>query len=332
MKAIRCQQGSVLLAPDTQEPTPEPGEALVEPTRLAIDADDALAADSEFSGVLGHEFVGTVTEINLPKDNPTRQQLLGQRVVGSAHVPCSECDRCKSGLSLHCAHATTLGLEARDGCFAQRFVIPAANLVPLPDDLDDDRAIFASSLGRVLHAARMLRLEGKAFVSVLGDGPVALLAAQVMATRNASVRLLGTHEANLELCTKWGVKHRLWHEVGRRHDQNIVFDCAGTPESISLALGLIRPRGMVVLMRTASTLAPSGAGVSPALDPAAIIHDEVQVLGSRGCAIADAVAELAAGRVDVVNLIARRLRFADGPQAIMAAKEPGTLKILLDAA
>ncbi|VAX39044.1 hypothetical protein MNBD_PLANCTO03-2452, partial [hydrothermal vent metagenome] len=246
--------------------------------------------------------------------------------------PCSGCDRCKSGMSLHCAHATTLGLEARDGCFAQRFAIPVTNLVPVPDTLEDDRAIFASALGRVLHAARMLRLEGKAFVSVLGDGPVALLAAQVMATRNASVRLLGTHEANLELCTKWGVKHRLWHEVGRRHDQNIVFDCAGTPESIDLALGLIRPRGMVVLMRTASTLAPSGAGVSPALDPAAIIHDEVQVLGSRGCAIADAVAELAAGRVDVVNLVARRLRFDDGPQAIMAAKEPGTLKILLDTA
>ena len=334
VKAIRCQQGSVLLDPNAQEPTPKPGEALIEPTRLAIDADDARAADREFSGVLGHEFVGTVAKLHLPKDHPARQRLLGKRVVGSAHVPCGECDRCKSGMSLHCAHATTLGLEARDGCFAQRFVLPVANLVCLPDSLDDDRAIFANALGRVLHAAQMLRLEGKAFVSVLGDGPAALLAAQVMATRNASVRLLGTHEANLELCTKWGVKHRPWHQVGRRHDQNIVFDCAGTPESIDLALGLIRPRGMVVLMRTVGGVATlsSGAGATPALDTAAIIRDEVQVLGSRGCAIADAVAELAAGRVDVLNLVARRLRFDDGPQAVMAAKDPGTLKILLDAA
>ncbi len=335
MKAICCQKGSVLLDTHAHEPTPEPGEALIEPTRLAIDADDTLAIDSEFSGVLGHEFVGTVTEINLPKDHPLHKQLLGQRVVGSAHVPCSECDRCRSGMSLHCAHATTLGLDNRDGCFAQKFVIPAINLVAIPDALDDDHAIFASALGRVLHAARMLRLEGKAFVSVLGDGPVALLAAQVMAKRNASVRLLGTHADNLELCTKWGVKHRAWHEVGRRHDQNIVFDCAGTPESISLALGLLRPRGTIVLMRTPSgvhSTSSSGVGVSPALDTAAIIRDEVQVLGSRGCAIADAVSELAAERVDVLNLVARRLRFDDGPQAILAAKEPGTLKILLDAA
>lgn len=314
---------------------PEPGEAVVEPSRLAIDADDALAAGGKFSGVLGHEFVGKVVEINAPDGHPSHERLMGKRVVGSAHTPCGECERCRSGLALHCGHATTLGLDRRDGCFAQRFAIPATSLVPVPDKLGDDQAIFASSVGRVLHAARMLRLEGKAFVSVLGDGPVALLAAQVMAKRNASVRLLGMHGANLELCTKWGVKHRAQDQVGLRHDQDIIFDCTGTPGSIGLALGLVRPRGTVVLMRTtrgASTNNPGGAGVPPAIDTGAIVRDEVQVLGSRGCAVAEAVAELAAGRVDVLSLVARRLRFEDGPRAIAEAREPGMLKILLDAA
>jgi len=306
------------------DPTPAPGEAVVEPTRLAIDAADAMAVAGEFSGVLGHEFVGRVLQINAPREHPVHQRLAGRRVVGSAHTPCGECDRCKSGLALHCANATTLGLDGRDGCFAQRFSIPTASLVALPDSLGDDQAVFASSVGRVLHAARMLRLEGKTYVSVLGDGPVALLAAQVMARRNASVRLLGTRPENMELCTKWGIKHRAQHEVGRRHDQDIVFDCAGTPDSVEMALGLIRPRGTIVLMRAL----PGDA----ALPAHALVRDEVQVLGSRGCAIADAVAELAAGRVDVLSLVARRLRFDDAPQAIKAAGEPGMLKILLDAA
>ncbi|QKK07138.1 MAG: zinc-binding dehydrogenase [Planctomycetota bacterium] len=194
----------------------------------------------------------------------------------------------------------------------------------MPDALDDERAVFASSLGRVLHAARMLRLEGKTYVSILGDGPIGLLAAQVMAKRNASVRLLGTNAANLELCTKWGVKHRAQHEVGRRQDQDVVFDCTGTDESVDLAISLVRPRGSVVLMRTPRETAT--------ISPASIIRDELQVFGSRGCAIGEAVAELAAERVDVLSLIARRLRFDDGPQALVAAREPGTLKILLDAA
>lgn len=308
-------------APD---PTPGMGEAVVEPTRLAVDAADALAVGGEFSGVLGHEFVGKVVEINAPAGHPSHARLLGKRVVGSAHAPCGECERCRSGLALHCAHATVLGLDRRDGCFAQRFAIPVSSLVALPDRLGDDQAIFASSVGRVLHAARMLRVEGKTFVSVLGDGPVALLAAQVMARRNASVRLLGTRAENMELCTKWGVKHRAQHEVGRRHDQDIVFDCSGTGETASMALGLVRPRGVVVLMRA--------LGRDAALPVGQLVRDEVQVLGSRGCAVAEAVSELAAGRVDVVSLVARRLRFEDAPRAIEAAGEPGMLKILLDAA
>jgi threonine dehydrogenase-like Zn-dependent dehydrogenase len=275
---------------------------------------------SSFSGVLGHEFVGRVVRV----EGTDRGRLAGKRVVGSAHVPCGSCERCRSGLSLHCARATTMGLQGRDGCFAERFSIPASNLVPVPDRLDDDRAVFSHTLGRVLHAARMLRLEGKTFVSVLGDGPMALLAAQAMARRNASVRLLGRHSANLELCAKWGVKHRAQNEVGQRQDQDIVFDCAGDASSGALAMGLVRPRGALVLMRSISPEA--------ALNTRAIVRDEVQVFGACGSAVADAVAELASGSIDVLSLVGRRLRFTDASLAINAAAEPGSLKVLLDAA
>lgn len=323
MRAIRAEAGQVRLVADAPEPAAREGEALIRPTRLSIGPDDARRSTA-FQGILGHEFVGVVESLNLPAADPLRARLEGARVVGSAHAPCGRCERCRTGLGLHCPHAATLGLDGRDGCFAERFAAPASSLVPVPDALDDDRAVFAHSLGRVLHAARMLRLEGKTYVSVLGDGPLALLAAQVMARRNASVRLLGSCEANLELCTRWGVKHRPSREVGRRQDQDLVFDCAGSPESLDLALALVRPRGAVVLLRTP---APGAA-----LDPARLCRDEVVVRGSRGCAVAEAVSELVASRVDVLPLIARRLRFEDAPAALAAAAEPATLKILLDAA
>ncbi|HZW10582.1 MAG TPA: alcohol dehydrogenase catalytic domain-containing protein [Phycisphaerales bacterium] len=301
-----------------------PGEALVSPTRLAADAADALAVRGEFSGVLGHQFVGRVEAVDPSIGEPAARRLIGKRVVGSAHVPCGVCERCRSGLSLHCANAATLGLAGRDGCFAEAFTIPAANLVVVPDGMHDDRAVFAHTLGRVIHGARMLRVERKAYVSVLGDGPVALLAAQLMARRNASVRLLGTHAANLEICVKWGVKHRAQGDVGRRQDQDVVFDCTGSTESLELALALVRPRGAVVVMRANAPDATINGHL--------IMRDEVQVCGSRGSAVADAVAELASGSVDVLSLIARRMRFEEAPHAIAAAAEPGMLKILLDAA
>lgn len=321
MRAIRSEQGKIRVEERAAEPQAAPGEAVVAPTRLAVDVADALAAGAGFSGVLGPEFVGVVERVE--GDANAAGRLAGKRVVGSAHVPCGRCERCRSGLGLHCAAGATLGLDRRDGCFAGRFAIPAANLVTIPASLDDDRAVFAHAVGRVLHAARMLRLERQTFVSVLGDGPLALLAAQVMARRNASVRLLGVHGANLELCAKWGVKHRAQHEVGRRHDQDVVFDCAGDAGAMELALGLVRPRGSIVLMRSRTREA--------AIEAAAVVRDELQVFGSRGSAVAEAVSELAAGRVDVLSLVSRRLRFDDGPRAIPAAAEPGALKILLDA-
>jgi alcohol dehydrogenase len=320
LRAIRAEGGEPRLVTDAPEPSPGPGEALVRPTCLAVDADDGR---SEHEGVLGHEFVGVVESVASPAGSSWAQGLPGRRVVGNAHVPCGSCERCRAGLSLHCARATVLGLRGRDGCFAERFVLPASSLTEVPKGLDDDRAVFAGTLGRVLHAARMVRLEGKTYVSVLGDGPLALLAAQVMARRNAAVRLLGEHESNLELCAKWGVKHRPQDEVGRRRDQDVVFECTGTGASIGLALALVRPRGSVVLMRHRS-----GAQI----DAGELFGGELQVFGSRGCAVGEAVAELASGAVDVVSLIGRRLRFEDAPGAIRAAGEPGGLKVLLDGA
>ncbi|MBK7403203.1 MAG: alcohol dehydrogenase catalytic domain-containing protein [Phycisphaerales bacterium] len=322
MKAIRSDNGSITLEPGAPEPVLRTGEALVAPSRLGIDPADAAIARSGFSGVLGGEFVGRVERLELPASSPLAARLRGRRVVGPSHIPCGRCDRCRGGLSLHCGHGATLGVD-RDGCFAGHVVVPASALTAIPDALDDDRAVFAASLGRVLHAAQMLSLEGRTFVSVLGDGPLALLAAQAMARRNASVRLLGLASENLELCTKWGVKHRASSEVGLRQDQDAVFDCEGSGASIGLALGLLRPRGSLVLLR---------AGETSRLPAAEIIRHEVQVFGSRGTAIAEAVAELASGRVDVLSLIAKRLRFEEGPRAIGEASRPGALKYLLDAA
>jgi hypothetical protein len=67
---------------------------------------------------------------------------------------------------------------------------------------------------------------------VLGDGPLGLVMVQVMSRLNASVRLIGRHADKLAICEKWGVKHRLADEVGRRDDQDVVVD-APAPTGLS---------------------------------------------------------------------------------------------------
>ncbi|GIK19539.1 MAG: alcohol dehydrogenase [Phycisphaerales bacterium] len=327
MRAVRSDGRLVSLDRAAREPSPAAGEALIRPLRIGIGAADmhAFRNPAAFTGILGHEAVGVVERVNPLPGREDHRKFEGARVVCSPTVVCGRCSLCRAGLSNHCRERTVMGLAGRDGCLADRFTLPVANLFAVPDSIDDEAAVFAEPLGSVLHAGLLAPIESKTYVTVLGDGPVALLAAQVMARRNASVRLLGRHPDHFGLCEKWGVKHRHMDEAGRRQDQDIVLDCTGTAAGLDLALQFVRPRGTVILKAP-----PTGTGPAPGLDPARIIDAELQLLGSRGSRIADALLELEAGRVDVVSLITRRFRLDDALNAFAAAQEPGQVKVLVE--
>lgn len=319
----------VALERDVPEPVAAPGEAIVEPIRMGISRAD-LAASRGGGGpeplTLGHEFVGVVRSVE-PGTTPsfTGADLVGKRVVGARSAACGRCELCRSGLSLHCRSRTVLGLRGRDGCFADAFSLPARNLTVVPDEVDDDHAVFADPLASAIHAAQQVHLEGKPYVTVLGDGIIGLLCAQVMVRYNASVRLIGGSESRLSLCEKWGVKHRLSSEVGRRTDQDVVIDCTGTREGLSLAMKLVRPRGTIVLKQP-----PSSLGCSGSLDLSPVFESELTLVGSRVGSLAEAVDTLRRGEVDVLSLIGRRLKLDDGERAIMLAAEADQLRVLMD--
>src|SRR5690606_14517426 len=144
------------------------------------------------------------------------------------------------GLARHCAAARMLGATL-DGCFADAFTLPVHNLVELPASVDDDAGAFAAALADALHASTQIRLEGKPYITVLGDSATALLCAQVMSALNASVRVVGSREEHLALCEKWGVKHRPLRDVGRRADQDVVVVCDDRPDALADALRMVRP-------------------------------------------------------------------------------------------
>src|SRR6185436_19128213 len=92
-----------------------------------------------FKGTIGHEFVGVV-------EDSTDRALLGQRVVGEINAGCGKCDLCRAGDSRHCAQRTVLGIVGRDGAHAEFLQLPSANLLPVPDDIPDERAVFTEPL------------------------------------------------------------------------------------------------------------------------------------------------------------------------------------------
>ncbi len=311
------------LDPNYQDPQPGVDEAVIRPLRMGVCATDLEICRGYmgFTGVLGHEFVGVVEQVG----KKSAKDWIGKRVVGTINCVCGKCDMCRGGLPEHCRDRTVLGIAGRDGCFADLFTLPLRNLLEVPEHVDDDHAVFTEPLAAAYQIVRQLTIEGRPFVTVLGDGRLGLLCAQVMSQLNATVRCVGKHTDKLALCEKWGVKHRLLEDVGMRADQDIVVDCTGSASGLGTAMRMVRPRGKIVLK---TTVAPNAK--NPPVDLSPLVVHEIQLIGSRCGPFTEALSALSQQKVDVLSLISRRAKLADGVDALNTAAQPDIVKVLLE--
>jgi len=322
MRALRFEPGGVQLVADAPEPAPSAGQAVVAPARIAVTHAHARPAEG-FRGTAGRWFVGEVVATD-----PADASWQGARVVASPDIACGVCDLCRGGLGKHCRDRGVMGSLGRDGALAERVLVPVRNLAKVPEGVDDDRAVFAEPLAAATHAGQLVRIEGKPYVTVIGDGALGLIAAQLLAARNASVRVLGARPHKFGLAEKWGVKHRAASEVGLRADQDVVVETTGAPGGLRLALGLARPRAKVLLL--AGPDGRAAPGNFSLADLAPVVDGELELIGARGGVITDGVAALSEGSVDVLSLISKRMRLADGPAILEAAADPDQIAVIVD--
>ena len=323
MRALLFDGQALRLDPNYAAPTPAEGEVVIRPLLAGICSTDLEICRGYmgYTGVLGHEFVGVVEHV---PDNAAEstQTLLGRRVVGSINCVCGQCDMCRSGLSNHCRGRTVLGIAGRDGCFADQFVLPARNLLAVPDTVENDKAVFTEPLAAACEINRQLHIQGKPYITVLGDGRLGLLVAQVLSQLNASVRVIGKHTDKLDRCTKWGIKHRLLEDLTPRKDQDIVVDCTASASGLKLAMDLVRPRGKIVLKTTVAD--QTGVDLSP------LVIDEIELIGSRCGPFDEALQMLEADTVDVISMITRRASIDKGVEALKTAANSQSIKVLLE--
>ena len=298
------------------QPEPQPGEVLIRVHLAGICRTDleVLKGYHDFKGVPGHEFVGTVA-------GPHGSPWLGQRVVGEINVSCLQCDRCRRGLTNHCRRRQVLGLQDRDGAFAQYLLLPELNLHPVPPEMPDDVAVFTEPLAAALQVLETTPISPEDRVLVVGDGRLGLLISWVLALHGAEVHLAGHHPEHLQLAEPYGVLTFLAADL-RPGDYDVVVEASGAPGGLDLALARVRPQGTVVLKSIY-------AGRYP-LDPADLVVPEVRLMGSRCGPFPEALRLLSQGRVDPRPLIARSFPLGAGLEALAWARRAGALKVLLD--
>ncbi len=123
--------------------------------------------------VVGHEYAGEIVELG----SAVRGLKLGQRVSGEGHVIGMK-SRAARGGKFHLDPETRgIGVDM-PGAFAEYVKVPAFNIVPLPDDIDDELGAILDPLGNAVHTALSFDLVGED-VLITGAGPIGIMSAAV---------------------------------------------------------------------------------------------------------------------------------------------------------
>ena len=123
--------------------------------------------------VTGHEFAGVIAVIGRNVDDLS----VGQRVSGEGHLIGRHSRQSRAG-KFH-LDPETRGIGVNEpGAFAEYLRLPAFNVVPLPDEVDDEIGAILDPLGNAVHTALSFDLVGED-VLITGAGPIGIMAAAV---------------------------------------------------------------------------------------------------------------------------------------------------------
>jgi threonine dehydrogenase-like Zn-dependent dehydrogenase len=327
MLALRYKDSSLAVT-DVPKPLAD-GEALVRVTLSGICNTDLEIARgyAGFEGTIGHEFVGVIEEVGAQASLPAGHRhpaglTPGTRVVGEINAGCGACDLCRAGDPRHCANRTVLGIVGRDGAHAEFLKLPLANLLPVPAEISDERAVFTEPLAAACGILERVSITEDTRVAVIGDGKLGLLCAQVVATTGAKLTLIGKHENKLAIAARRGIETVTIDTAAalkRRFD--VVIEASGSSSGFTSALELLHPRGILVLKSTFHG--------KTEIDAAPLVVDEISVVGSRCGRFVPALELLKNGDVEVESLVDDMFPLSSGVTAMKRADRPGVLKILL---
>lgn len=320
MRGLWLEGGSVRFRDDLDAPVPRQGWSRVRVVRAGVCATDLALARGYmgFTGVPGHEFVGVAL------DGP----WVGQRVVGEINAACgsAECQPCASGLGRHCPERSVLGILGHAGAFAEELQLPDANLLPVPDAVDDDAATFTEPLAAAFEIPEQLELRPGTPALVAGDGRLGLLCAWVLALRGLDVTVAGRHADTRRALLPDSVTflEGLLEDGAPPPTQRypLAVEATGNPDVLARLIRAVEPRGTVVLKTTTERPAQ--------IDLAPLVVDEISLVGSRCGPFAPALEALATGRIPLDRFVQGRYRLEDGAEALSAADRRGVLKILID--
>ena len=206
MKAIvKAHAAPGLWLQEVPEPEPGEDEVLIRIKRTSIcgtdvhiyEWDEWAQKNIRVPLTIGHEYSGVIEAMGRRVDH----LQVGQKVSGEGHIVGMHSRHSRAGKFHLDPHTRGVGIH-RPGGFAEYLVLPAFNVIPLPDDLDLDIGAILDPFGNAVHAALSFDLVGED-VLITGAGPIGIMAAAV--ARHAGARhivITDLNDTRLELASR----------------------------------------------------------------------------------------------------------------------------------
>ena len=325
----------------TQKPRPvlrAPRDAVVRVTLASICTSDVHirngAVPRAVPGItVGHEFVGVVEETGSAVTHVKK----GDRVAVNVETYCGTCFFCRHGWVNNCSDEQggwSLGCRI-DGGQAEYARIPFAdtNLIPIPDGVSDEAALFTGDLLSTGYWATDIAGIGKGdTVLLIGAGPTGYCTA-LCALLHSPARLIvceidpvrraffARRFPNAEVLPPEDALPLLARTP--RGGADAVIEAAGSAESFRLAWQGARPNANVVLVAMYET---------PQILPLPDMYGKnltFKTGGVDGCDCSAVMRLITEGRLDATPLITHTFPFSDIERAfsLFAQKKDGVMKV-----
>jgi threonine dehydrogenase-like Zn-dependent dehydrogenase len=291
---------------------------------------------------VGHEAVGEVVEVG----DQVRRFRVGDSVLIPASVGCALCATCATGRVSTCEHRGQpwrqycYGMShALEGSQAEAVAVPHAdvNLVTIPDEVGDEAALLLTdNAPTAWYGARRARIAPGDTVTVVGLGPVGLLAVQsAFAMGAARVLAVDPVAHRRERAVSMGAepveaddpKTRI-RELTCGLGTDAVVEAVGADETISLAISAARVGGRVSVVGVSQNRA-----FPFRMDTAQVRELEFSIgLCSAQYELPALLALTAAGRLDPASLVTHRLDLEGGPGGyeLLSERVDGVVKVVID--
>jgi propanol-preferring alcohol dehydrogenase len=285
--AVLKEFGGDVAVRQVPEPAPGLGQVLVAVEACGVGLTLERARTGALGGsaprIVGHELGGTIAAVG----PGVADWKPGDRVTASFYLTCGHCEMCVGGRETLCRHwRGYLGLHI-DGALAEAMVLPAANLVRVPDGVGlDEAAIAADAIATPYHVfAERARVRPGQTVAVIGAGGgvgvhmagmARAFGARVVAVERDTAKEKQLSEGGFDVVWNPG-DDADWADglIGAAGGKvDVCVDTVGSPSTLANGAKVVGRGGTFVVVGFLP-------GATLTVDPTALILDEIVVTGSR---------------------------------------------------